>query len=533
MNQSKYNAKVFLILIILCNFELSESIRSKHVTIERKELIEAINNANIQYTLKPDQIERLNFVDYYQVIYSSNGIDKYKIGVESDQKDILILYLPESSTVNDFVIFMLKKGRSSDCYYTINSGKSYHRHFNNTLSFCESTLHSPSTYKSFTINILNLLKLFLEHLEIATDKIIFHIEPKEVEKGIPYMQMIRYIVLNYGYFDNFNLNCFVFIPNNKTIYEFVNDCAAKVVEGNENDFMKVILNQCQSVQSMKNKKVRWSRILEEMKNYYHHLDGKFKFIRISYGGTRVNFDYLDNSLCLHIIYKLTIEFNNLIPRNGESCREVVLLNLLNEALKLISCKKNDKPKNLLELFIESVVLCSKEDFVNYYNLLPISNISKISINKWKFNEIVKEELGRCKCPISLSEISTIGLSSGFPSITFRNIIKFTSLPYKRRKNYDNEQLVMDYINYIKSLIDSTKPYDEVVCEFWSIFWDKQTLENYKGYLRRTKLPSKQFDLSKHSLAEKPALSRRTKRLVALVLFLFSIVFGFLVLFVSK
>lgn len=480
---TKCNKLLLLFLLIFQNCS-SITIRNKQISIREKDLIKAINNANVQFTLSSDKISRLNFVDKYKEVFTNDeGIDKFKIGLKPETQDVLQLRLPIDSSTKDFISFMLAKKKQLVKYYFEDTNKSFFKHFISTLSFCESTLTSSKQHQVITVGVFDLLDNFLNNYEIKNDILIPYKKNKRINVT---NDMVKRIVLNDGYFDKMNLNCLIYIPKDKTVNEFISACASKVKQGDENEFMEVVLRYCQLKQTENNQQVKWVDIITEMEIYYFHPSDTPRFQKNSlFGISLFNFDNLLNPTCFEILQKLSLQFNNVVISRPKKDVDVIL-DCIAVALKLYDVSKVESHEGIIELFTIVMYLCSSEDFINYYNISVFpginNNLKVIEISKREFNGMVK-----FACQEEPSTfIITIGEAAPGKRISIfksNQLIEFSDFPYNWEEILNTQELMTNYATFIGISIDSTKDYNDVLQVFWEKFWNKKILRDYEEYLK--------------------------------------------------
>ena len=468
--------------LLSCTYQHA-TVGKRSVIIDKLELISAINNSNIQYTLPPIKINCISLIGFTKQTKDKYSIDRYDIKTNStDQlKQILFLRLPITSTIKEYVEFLInKKKKLGESIKMMGLDFGIFSHFKSTLQFCEEILCANQAREHLIVNVYELFQSFLERFSIDKNNYSFM---ERIRHSYNNVELLKSIVLNESQFSDIGLNFVVFIPKKTSISQWIADCASRVEYGNENGFMKEILKECQLYETQQSQRAKWSKIIEEMKLFYYHpVDfGKLQK-KPAFGFNKINLSKLNGALCLDAIQKINLQFTKIVPRFKSTNPIEIILDCIGEFINYHNIKIDIQSDNLLFLFIGFIrKIYNSKYFQHYFNLLTIGEdkFQEVCIERQYFNELIKYSLRNNTIRI---HISPYDLDRGLPIVELTFPLTFPQFPFLHVEQLKNKEVLTSYANYIATLIDYTCDYDNVLKIFWNKFWCKQTLSDYQIYL---------------------------------------------------
>lgn len=493
-----------------------KTIAIKRIAIERRELIEAVNESDvISLTPSETQIKAINIVAEYNKPFINDGIRKFHIGTKSiHQRNQLKMCLPSGTTVDRFVQFTMINSKRQFSSVIKEFGDirdvtlNLDEHFRSTIEFCAYELCNSDEQRVISVGVYRLISLFLSHFKKNEMlELEFHREPLG-RNEVPF-DILKRIVLFDGYYNGMQLNCLIFIPRNKTVVEFVAECASKV--NSTNEFLEMIIKTCESKQTSFNQKIKWSRIIREMKNYRFHPTSNPKLRREpSFGNGWLNQNALSNSICFNAIQKLTIEFNSIISHSEFSNEIEIILDYLQVTVKILREELKYKiAEETLNSFTDLIDACHLKIMQSYYNLLqiPDAKLELVEIEKEKFYRFIKKNFHPMKLLLPISEIPKQKFVEGAAIFKDSYVIEFPHFPYIEEENLNTRELIDDYLKFVSIMIGMMKNYDESIDLFWEKFCDEKTLASYSEYLSTRKFKnSKDFENAEIGYQEISVLS---------------------------
>ena len=500
----------------------SDKLKYRLLTVYQEDIIETINNSGIQYTLSPIDNSCINFDGLASEYYNRSGANKFEIGCLEDRMNILRLYLPTSADskelrIRAYASYMftnsIRIGKYIRLYGSING---LEMHFTNTAEYCEHLLCPKDSHKTITVVAYELLVAYLKHFEekatnevliigkndylvlrgISVPKItpqdsIDRFNSNEIIDKLANNKSIKSLVIDDKKIKEGELSFSVFIPNQMSIYDFVFECAKKVKSGNINEFLKVVIENCELNQNPKNQNVLWYKMMREIKKYSFNTTTFER--QLQNGAVELNLNELDGTLCLEIFKSLVVQITDIIPFNTTSSPVESILILIDEELKNIPSLVQDLNLNLVEFFITIITRINRKEVKQIHNLSTVDRIKlqSIQIRENNFNELVKKELPiNLVVPLFLKHFDEIACEDGVIATKEGDLIKFLQFPYLEEDNFDVKLLLKDYVQFIKGLIDSRCDFDGVLEELKEKLWNEKIMEAYSKYLLTKSIKSK-------------------------------------------
>ena len=481
------SAKFLLLIIwlIRCSECDSNEVKERVVSCNESDVTYAINEANVQYSPSPDEIDLINVSSFYTELYDKND-DQYRIGTEPGSTNALTLYLPDiggqsdSEVIQDYISYMINEEKQMLGKITVGNFESQliQKHFSRTDCYCAHVLVSSMSSKTVTVNVNELFQAFLKALESKNSKAMSPNDSFEILSQLPSNKDLKNAVLNdegNGEFPDF----FVFIPRRQCVIEFVSVCARKVKESSASKFLEIVYENCEREQSMANEKVYWYQIIKEMKQYSFNTEER-KLQLTSYGDSiqKLEFENANETVYVKLFKKFVYRMNNTVSFTI-STNPIELID------KIIHCRKTFETElieNILGTFLRILKSCCLKNSIDIYNLssLPKEMFKHVQISKITFNSLIKEEMKGKTFTVYFREQEISKLKVG-------DLFIFPNLFYIEKENFSVAEMIKDYAVFVARSVDSSKNYNQVSNEFLTKYLNAKTMDSYGEYLATRKL----------------------------------------------
>lgn len=458
------------------NFTQNE-ILERTVLLKKYVLTEVVKKANVQYTLPPECTKGIDLALWFKNVFDDTGNAKFTVGIKRTDNRVLQLCLPKHSTVRDFVKFMIDK-KDAIGFDSKMTSSSLSHFLKTTATFCDRVLCSKD-HKLITECTRLLFVYFHQDIYFNNNVLGFTGGKKLLDLK---NEFIRRCVLMDGWSLHQQLESLVYIPNDKTIEELIEECSTQVKT--ESEFLQKVIDSCEDKQTKDNRKVQWISIISEMKEYAHFPGNIPEFQLVSSNApNKIKLDKCDFSALSKGFWKLSIEFDIIDPKPINNTKEI----LINYLIAVASiCRNNGVAfsSNPIDAFTEIVSYSHEEEYACFYNLQNhLKELTIIEIKMEEFNRIVEEEARSSK--FSLKRHSFVEPSDGIAIFVDGFPIVISNFPYIKDGPFNIIQLLINYAEFVKGFTDSRQNRSEVMDDFYKKFFKKEMLKEYKKFLEKS------------------------------------------------
>ena len=462
------------IFLVRCSSEVL--IEMKPLEFSTSTLKEVMATVEILYKLTPEKIKQMKDSLLFED-YNSEQMSKFFPGRAESSPENLLFYLPKGKNVSDFLDFTFPNTKSEENgEFTVSSG-----YFaDDTSDFCRSTLPIRNTC-TLSISLTKLQDLLDKKFtyEVYTGKLIR-------QKGF-LMTKEQILPKTIGWnivFHSPESNIHVYIPVEIDVETFLEQRfkVAAFPSFSVEGFILEIFKDFKRKEDSNIQKVSWLKIwnlIKEKMAQMYTLEISTKEI------DGIHVSHLEKFYANFVIIEKKIKSKRESLMNFfESFSNTLASFSLNPLQNL-----NSKEKYFYALMASSLNNSLCKMFLS--SLMKNRNFEIVQISEVEFYSLLDKKLRKLILQMSVEFGDLSPPSADSPFILKGNTFSIFQFPtIQGEVLLTDKQKIRKYVDYVARLINpkvfpfkSRAFFSKLNNDFWSLFWKKETIENFETYLK--------------------------------------------------